>query len=67
MDNTVAAASPVRDATIPVPVVSLRELTPWALFAAALLALAYVVVIAPDQSLHELFHDGRHLLGFPCH
>jgi hypothetical protein len=17
--------------------------------------------------LHELFHDGRHLLGFPCH
>jgi len=24
---------------------------------------------AADSSnvLHELFHDGRHLLGFPCH
>jgi hypothetical protein len=20
-----------------------------------------------DKHLHELFHDGRHLLGFPCH
>jgi Probable cobalt transporter subunit (CbtB) len=20
-----------------------------------------------DRHLHELFHDGRHLLGFPCH
>jgi hypothetical protein len=19
------------------------------------------------NQLHELFHDGRHLLGFPCH
>ena len=67
MDNTVDAASPVRDATIPVPVVSLGELTPWALFATALLALVYFVGLSPDQSLHELLHDGRHLLGFPCH
>ena len=20
-----------------------------------------------DKFLHEFFHDGRHLLGFPCH
>jgi cobalt transporter subunit CbtB len=69
LNNAVSAASPVRDAPmpIPVPVVSLRELTPWALFAMALLSLAYFAGLAPDQSLHELLHDGRHLLGFPCH
>jgi hypothetical protein len=22
---------------------------------------------AADKFLHEFFHDGRHLLGFPCH
>ncbi|MGH2667955.1 MAG: CbtB domain-containing protein [bacterium] len=22
---------------------------------------------AAANHLHELFHDGRHLLGFPCH
>ena len=22
---------------------------------------------ATSNYLHELFHDGRHLLGFPCH
>ena len=22
---------------------------------------------AVSNTLHELFHDGRHLLGFPCH
>jgi hypothetical protein len=21
----------------------------------------------PSMYLHEFFHDGRHLLGFPCH
>jgi hypothetical protein len=43
----------------------------------ALLALAVYYVVAVDQGavsvfgndthLHELLHDGRHLLGFPCH
>jgi hypothetical protein len=39
----------------------------------ALLLLAYLVVFdqgAVSQSgtyLHELMHDGRHLLGVPCH
>ena len=23
--------------------------------------------MAPGGSLHEWLHDGRHLLGFPCH
>ena len=44
------------------------------LFAAALLALLYFVcvdegaaAIVPGTALHEWVHDGRHLLGFPCH
>jgi cobalt transporter subunit CbtB len=66
MDNA-HAASPVRDATIPVPIVSLRELWPWALLAVLLLVQVYFVAAVPDHTVHEFLHDGRHLLGFPCH
>jgi cobalt transporter subunit CbtB len=65
--DTVHAASRGRDATIPVPVVSLRELWPWALFAVLLLVQLYFVAAVPDHTVHEFLHDGRHLLGFPCH
>ena len=74
MDNAVTATSSPRDTMIPVPVVSLRELTPWVLFAAALLALFYFVGVEEGalsifngMKVHEFLHDGRHLLGFPCH
>ena len=68
MDNAVAATSPTHEPrTIPVPVVSLSELWPWALFAVVLLVQIYFVAAVPDHSLHEFLHDGRHLLGFPCH
>jgi cobalt transporter subunit CbtB len=67
LSDILSAAPPARDAPAPVPVVSLRELAPWTLFALALLALAYVAVLAPDDTLHEVLHDGRHLLAFPCH
>ncbi len=56
------------------PAISLRELAPWALFAGALLLLLYFVGVdegaaslIPGHFLHEWVHDGRHLLGFPCH
>jgi hypothetical protein len=57
------------------PAVSLSELWPWTLFAAALLLLVYFVgidegatsVFGNGMWLHEWVHDGRHLLGFPCH
>ena len=30
--------------------------------------LAQVVqAAAGDSTVHELFHDARHMLGFPCH
>ncbi len=55
------------------PAVSPRIL--WAAVAVvtALLLMAYLVAFdqgAVSQSgtfLHELMHDGRHLLGVPCH
>jgi hypothetical protein len=54
----------------PIP---LRNLAPWAAVAALLLLLAYLITL--DQGavsragllLHELMHDGRHLLAVPCH
>jgi Probable cobalt transporter subunit (CbtB) len=56
------------------PAVSLAELWPWSLFAAALLLLVYFVgvdegatSVLGGMTLHEWVHDGRHLLGFPCH
>ena len=54
----------------PIP---LRDLWPWALVAALLIVVLYLVTL--DQGavsraglfLHELMHDGRHVLALPCH
>ncbi len=58
-------------AALPIP---LREVLPWAIFGfVALLAIYFVGVEEGATSLingmyvHEFVHDGRHLLGFPCH
>ena len=56
----------------PIPV---RQVLPWALFAGllAVIALYFVGVeegalsLISGASVHEFVHDGRHLLGFPCH
>ncbi|MFY9487150.1 MAG: CbtB domain-containing protein [Solirubrobacterales bacterium] len=56
------------------PKVSISEAWPWLAFAASLVFLIYFVGIdqgalslIPGESVHEWVHDGRHLLGFPCH
>jgi hypothetical protein len=56
------------------PAVSLEGAWPWALLGVALLVLLYLVGLdegaasaIPGHALHEWLHDGRHLLGFPCH
>lgn len=55
------------------PAVSPRVLVLAAATVVGLLLLAYLVAFdqgAISQSgmfLHELLHDGRHLLGVPCH
>jgi hypothetical protein len=60
------------DVAAPIPV---REILPWAIFAALALMLAIYFVGAEEGAtslirgmyVHEFVHDGRHLLGFPCH
>jgi hypothetical protein len=68
---TVTTSAPTeRPVAIPV-----REVLPWAIFGGLLLMLAIYFVgaeegassIVPGMYVHEFVHDGRHLLGFPCH
>ena len=67
-------SAPTRGIVNP-PAISFREAWPWAiLFVALLLVQLYLVgmdegaaSLVPGQSVHEWVHDGRHLLGFPCH
>jgi len=55
--------------------IPLREILPWAIFGGLLLALGiYFVGVEQGATaffngayVHEFVHDGRHLLGFPCH
>lgn len=57
---------------VPIPV---RELLPWAIFGGLLLVMAIYFIGAEEGAMslfsgsyvHEFVHDGRHLLGFPCH
>jgi hypothetical protein len=55
------------------PIAATRQLWLALAVVAGLLLLAYLVAFdqgAVSQSgmyLHELMHDGRHLLGVPCH
>jgi hypothetical protein len=72
--SDVIASSPARPEVIHPPAISLREVAPWALFGLALLTLLFFVgvdqgatSVAPGNLIHEFVHDGRHLLGFPCH
>ena len=58
-------------APAPIPV---RELLPWLTFGALLLLALYFVGVEEGAAsmisgtyVHEFVHDGRHLLGFPCH
>jgi len=58
-----------------VPELPLSALAPWAFFFALLASLAVFFVGAEQgafslfsgTAVHEWVHDGRHLLGYPCH
>jgi hypothetical protein len=57
------------------PAIRVREALPWVIFAGLILMLAIYFVgaeqgatsILKGMYVHEFVHDGRHLLGFPCH
>jgi hypothetical protein len=69
------AAIERRAGSAPLPVASARELFPYALLAGILLLMVVYFVGAEEGAtsvvsgtgVHELLHDARHLLGFPCH
>ncbi|MFT0860622.1 CbtB domain-containing protein [Ancylobacter sp. G4_0304] len=56
----------------PIPV---SAILPWAVFGGLMLLLTVYFVGAEEGAtslmggsyVHEFVHDGRHLLGFPCH
>jgi hypothetical protein len=71
MSQSAAAPAP----SIEIPSIPLAQLAPWALFF-GLLGVLVIFFISADQgaislpagtAVHEWVHDGRHLLGYPCH
>jgi hypothetical protein len=71
MSQSTAAPAP----GIEIPSIPVAELAPWALFFGRL-AVLVIFFISADQgavslpsgnAIHEWVHDGRHLLGYPCH
>jgi Probable cobalt transporter subunit (CbtB) len=70
-----SSALPTPIAVPALPVIPLRALAPWAIFGLviSMLLLYFVGVeqgsfsLLSGSGVHEFVHDGRHLLGFPCH
>ncbi|MEM5388468.1 CbtB-domain containing protein [Paraburkholderia phymatum] len=70
LDHAGQSVQPAQPTPIP-----LRELLPWVIFGGLLLLLALYFIgaeqgatsLIPGMYVHEFVHDGRHLLGFPCH
>jgi hypothetical protein len=72
---TVSHVVSARTDEVALPVIPVRELLPWAVFA-GVLALVLLYFVGVEQGamsllsgsyVHEFVHDGRHLLGAPCH
>ncbi|MEV7415967.1 CbtB domain-containing protein [Streptomyces sp. NPDC089919] len=69
------STAPATTAVPAVAPVSLKELAPWAVFVGVLMLVMLYFVGAEQgatsvfqgETIHEWMHDGRHLLGFPCH
>ncbi len=59
---------------LPAPI-PIRQILPWFAFGTLMCLLAIYFVGAEQGAtslltgmyVHEFLHDGRHLLGFPCH
>lgn len=58
-----------------IPTVPLKDVYPWAVLTGFVVMLAIYFIGAEQGAtsmiggsmVHELVHDARHLLGFPCH
>ncbi|MFL6045325.1 MAG: CbtB-domain containing protein [Propionibacteriaceae bacterium] len=68
-------ATHTKPVAIAAPPFSFGQVLPWLIFAAMLFLVALYFVSAEQgatsifsgTAVHEWVHDGRHLLGFPCH
>ena len=69
-------SSAADEKTVALPVaIPVNQILPWAILGGVLMALTYYFVGAEGGAfssmggmhVHELVHDARHLLGFPCH
>jgi hypothetical protein len=57
------------------PAFTFTQVLPWLIFAVMLFLVAWYFVsteqgaaaLFSGSGVHEWVHDGRHLLGFPCH
>lgn len=74
-DSAVAPAAPLSPSVPTLAPLPVRAVLPWAVFFGTLmLVLLYFVgteqgslSVFSGEAVHEWVHDGRHLLGFPCH
>jgi len=68
--SSITAPGTAVPATLPV-----KAILPWAIFFGLLMLVALYFVgaeqgatsVISGMGVHEWVHDGRHLLGFPCH
>jgi len=73
-ESTNRVLEPSASISIPAPI-PLAKLVPWLVFGSLLMGLLIYFVGAEQGAtsifsgmyVHEWVHDGRHLLGFPCH
>jgi hypothetical protein len=74
MSKPLPVAVPIQ-AGVDVPALSIKQILPWLIFAGLLLLVALYFLsteqgatsLLSGTAVHEWLHDGRHLLGFPCH
>ena len=75
MSDAVKAEALDPGVVVALPPFSLKQVLPWLIFAGLLLLVGLYFVSTEQGALsvfsgtgvHEWVHDGRHLLGFPCH
>ena len=74
MSKSRNAAAAIESGVV-IPTLSTRQVLPWLVFAGLVLLIA-VYFLSTEQgatsllagtAVHEWLHDGRHLLGYPCH
>ena len=69
------AATRTANPTFRPTAIPLNELMPWAIFGGLVMFMLLYLVGAeqgatslfPGMYIHEFVHDGRHLIGVPCH